>query len=158
MTSIVAVRPSVKAGPELRGNVARNQDRGLHLARQRLDAAGQVHGVAHHAVFDAVVRADQPRDDGAAVDAHADFQRRDALLRQGLVQTFQPLHDAQRSAHCALRMVRIRLRRAEQRHDAVAEELLDDTALRFHCRDHFGEELIQQSQEHGRIELLAQGR
>ena len=86
----------------------------------------------------------------------ADLERADALLHQRLIQTLQAVHDTERRAHCAFGVIRIRLRGAEQRHDAVAEELFDHAAFRFDGRDHFGEELIQQAQQHGRVEALAQ--
>src|SRR5262249_25970666 len=69
--------------------------------------------------------ADVAGDEGAGVDADADLEREDAAHRALAVEPRQPLHHLDGAADGADRVVRALQRRAEERHDPVAHELVE---------------------------------
>ena len=113
-----------EAAHQALGGVA-DQDRARR--RQRLQARGEVGRVADRRVVHLEVVADRADDDRAGVDADAQLEldaalgERHAALRRG-----ERVADRQRGADRALGRVLVRDRRAEERHHAVAGELVDD--------------------------------
>ena len=121
---------------------------------RRLDPLRGVHRVPHHGVVPLPLGADRAGDDHAAVDADVDRQR-DRQLR---VQARERLLHFERGAAGPLRVVLVGDRRAEERHDAVADELVDHPAV---ARNRLAERLEAAVHDHRhlfRVELLAHGR
>ena len=88
-----------------------------------LEPGREVGRVAHRGVVHAEVVADAPHDDEPAVEPHAHHELgREAGPGARLVQAAQ---DAERGQHRAAGVILVRDGRAEQRHEAVAEELVD---------------------------------
>ena len=104
---------------------------------QGLHALGEPHGVALRRVVHAEIVADPADDHFAGVDAHA---RREAeavgSFDLGHV-TGEHVAQVQRRVARALRVVFVRDRRPEKRHDAVAGELVDEA---FKALDALGED------------------
>ena len=81
------------------------------------------------------------------MNAHPDVQRGHVLGAQAEVEPGEPADHTQGGPHRPLRVVRVRDRRAEEGHDSIAGKLLDHTALSFHRRYHFCEELVEQTDQ-----------
>ena len=101
-----------------------------HLARLRraLQAVGRVHDVAHRGVVAAGAERAHQHLAGVDADAHADVD-----VELGGVLGERLLH-AQRGAHRPLGVVLVRGRRAEERDDRVADDLVDPSAEARRCR------------------------
>jgi hypothetical protein len=95
-------------------------------ARQRtlLQARGDVGGVADGGVVHAQVVADAPHHHRARVQTHAHPHRSEQFRRVGR-GFLQPLADGQCAVQGAAHVVFVGQRRAEQRHEAVTQELVD---------------------------------
>ena len=91
--------------------------------RVRLQAGGGVQRVAGRAVLDPPSAADRPEHHQPGLDADPDLERWASVIG--------PLDDAERGADRALGIVLVRHRRAEQREDPVAGEVLDRAAERL---------------------------
>ncbi len=92
------------------------------------------------------------------MNADADLQRRCSTGLQQDVQSGHALDDSEPRTGSALDMIRAGLGSAEQRHDAIAGELLYDTALSLDRRHDFSEEPVQNLQQRRRIQLLRERR
>ena len=114
----------------------RVRHQGLVRRRQTGQPGSQVHAIAGHGVFAVVVRARAAGDDLARGDAdmHLErrFQRRDGLVR------------IERRADRPLGIVCMGDRRAEHRHDGVADVLVDGAAVARHHAVDGGEKLVEQ--------------
>ena len=94
--------------------------------------------------------ADVADHDRAGVDADPDAQRRLAAPRPVGVEAGERLLHRERAAHRALGVIGLRDRRAEVRHEAVAQVLVERAAVREEHLDHARVALVQQ-----RHDLLA---
>src|SRR5216683_1115435 len=107
---------------EPRGGVADQDDPRLG---ELLQPRGQVRGVAHRGVVHAQVVADGAHHHEAGVRAHPELE---GYLLAG-VEPQRPFRkrapDPDRGQHRAPRVILVRDRRAEERHEAVAQELVD---------------------------------
>jgi len=127
--SLIATSPSdtasVPSSPSASRTVAETRSCELNSLFECFKPRGKIHGVADHGIFLAPGRADIARHHFAEVNADADPQRPAAAV-------VDQLHRGQHLARGFDRMVRGtgRLeRRSEQRQEAVAQELVDDTAM-----------------------------
>ena len=102
-----------------RGRLGRRTHQHLACVSERLEAARDVHGVAHGRVVAA--RPQRPHQHFAGVDADADLQVEPSLGVEG----FQRALHAERGAQRTLGVVLVCRRRAEQREDRVADDLVD---------------------------------
>ena len=110
--------PGVRAGDDLAG-------------LGELEQAGRsVDGVAGEAVA-ALVRRAGPHDNEAAVDAAVQREVRAEPRCMPFGQLFDGAVQRERGAQRAQRIVATGLRHAEQRHDLVTDELVDDAAVRL---------------------------
>ncbi len=115
--------------------VAAHQVGGLlaqqHRARLRrgLQPGGQHRGVTERGVVHPQVVADRPHHDQAAVDPGPDVH-------------LGPCGDAEGGQHRAPRMILVRDRRPEQRHEPVAEELVDRALVAVHLGQGDAEEAV----------------
>ena len=109
-----------------------------HCACRRggLQPSRQYGGVAERGVVHPEVVTDFPYDDQAAVDPDSDLQLR-------------PRSDAQRRQDRAPGVVLVRDRGPEQRHEPVAEELVDRALVPVHLGQRYAEEAVD-----GQVELL----
>ena len=107
----------------------------------RLEARGRVHDVARDGVGAALVGADAPRDDRPGVDADVEGERRAEACLPAAVERRHPLLHGKRGAEGALGVVLVGHRRAKDRHDGVANELLDEAAVLLDRRGHLLEEV-----------------
>jgi hypothetical protein len=89
-----------------------------------LDAGREADRVAERRVLHAEIVADAAEDDLARVEAHADAEREPARRERARVVAERG-HQVERGVAAAAGMVLVRDRRAEERHDAVAGELVD---------------------------------
>ena len=108
-----------------------------HLTRlgEPQEPGRQVHRVPHRRVIHPQILADGADHDEARVDAHAHSEL-DAVHPSHVVgQRFELPLDRERSAERAMGMVFVRDRRAEQRHHAVAEELVDRAFVAVHLTE-----------------------
>ncbi len=92
--------------------------------RQLLHARREPHRVPHGGVVHAQVLADPPQHDLARVEPHADGELEAAGGERARVVA-QRFLDLQRRVAAAARMILVRDRRPEERHDAVTGELVD---------------------------------
>ena len=112
-----------------------------------------VDDVAHRGVLGACQRADQ---DLAGVDADAHADPRAAGQPRCADEVSQRCLHAQRGAHGAFGVVLVRDRRAEQREDAVAEDLVDPAAERRDVVDEQLEARVDQPLDGLRIAMFSQ--
>jgi hypothetical protein len=111
-------------GDEPRGVLGeRDAVRGGHL----LHALGEPHHVALCRVLHAQIIADRADHDLGRVEAHANREVHSLLEAQLVGVAAQLLAEMQRRPAGALGVILVGDRRAEQRHDAVAGELVDET-------------------------------
>jgi len=94
------------------------------------DPARRVHGIAQHRVR--VAAADESGDHLAGVQADVHAQRDAALTFQLRRILFKHALYDERRAHRALRVVLVRLRRAEHGHHLIADDLVDVPAVPLH--------------------------
>ena len=99
-------------------------DHDLARLRRLLKARGNVGRVADSRVVHPEVVSDAADDDEPAVEALAHLEGQRALARQLVSVVLERALDAERGAHRSLRVVLVGERRAEERHDAVPEELV----------------------------------
>ena len=117
--------------------------------RGRLQARGEVRGVADGGVVHAQVVADAADHHDARVDADAHAEIDAVRVGELLAQRLERALHAERSQHGAPRRVLERDRRAEDRHDAVAGELVHRALVAM--------DLVEQQREaavHHRVQLL----
>ena len=74
------------------------------------------------------------------------------------IQLIQRLAHFQRCLHGAIGVIRIPKRRAEQRHQRVADVFVDDPAVRFHDAAHAREVMIKNREHVVGVERFAHGR
>jgi hypothetical protein len=112
------------------------REAGYPGGRELLHARRQVRGLSDRRVVHAQVAADRADHDVARVDADADLDL-DAMAAAHLlgVAADRVLH-AERGVAGAHRMVLVRQRRSEQRHDAVAHHLIDGPVVAMHRLHH----------------------
>jgi hypothetical protein len=128
-----------------------------HFARPSslLQARRNVHRIAGHERSAAVATT---RHDHAAVYADAELDAEAALGRKLLIQAGDLVAQLNGGAHRAQRVIFVKQRNAEDRHDGVADELLDRATVALQDRSG-GREVARQGATHRfRIELLAEGR
>jgi hypothetical protein len=94
--------------------------------RELLEARREIGGVADRGVVHLQVVADRADHHRPGIETDARRQGDAALALQLLVEVGQRVADPQRREHRPLRRVLVRDRRAEERHEAVAGELIDD--------------------------------
>ena len=117
----------------------------------------ELRGDAHRLSRDeALARVRRSRDDLARLDPDADLEPDTVLLRELLVERCDPDADVEGGARGAQRVVLVRDRDAERRHDCVAGELLHGAAV---SRDRGGDRLevaLQDAPERLGIERLGE--
>jgi len=124
-------------------------DQDLPGIRARLEARGQVRGVAHGGVVHAQVVADATHDHRAGVDADPHLELDAVVCLHLLVQRRKAALDPQRGQHGAAGGVLERDRGAEEREDPIAEELVHGALVAVHFLEHEPEGAI-----HERVHLL----
>ena len=129
------------AGDEPRGAVG-DAD-GARLG-ERFHALREAHGVALRGVVHAQVVADLPDHHLARVDPHAHGEAQAPRDAQLVAPAAQRVAQMQRRVARALRVILVRDRRAEQRHDAVARVLVDGA---FEAVDSVGQDLEEAIQD-----------
>ena len=121
--------------------ICRVTDQDLARGRRALQARGGVDGVAGHRVGGVGGRADSARHHRAGVDPDVECERPPhPPLPAGIEHTHSVAHQDSR-AQAALGIVLVRARGAEDRHDRVAHELLDEALVAFDRRGHLAEEV-----------------
>ncbi len=128
-------------GRDQRRRVRRDVDRAG--ARDLLHAGRQADGVSLRGVVHAEVVADRPHDHLAGVEPHAHGEAQLAGAAQLLREAAQLLADMERRVAGPLRVVLVRDRGAEQRHDAVAGELVDGPLEAVDAVGEDGEEPVE---------------
>ena len=117
----------------LRGTAGRLARADCARLGEALQARGEVGSVADGRVVHAQVVADLANHDHAGVQPHAQ-----AHLAQRLSVAFgilHPLQDGGRRQQGPPRMVLLRNRRPEKRHESVAKELVDGALVMVHLRE-----------------------
>ena len=129
-----------RANPNLRRQTVRDGVRDQEgLARGLagvLNAAGDVHRIADHGVFEPVFGPDVAGSDRAEVNADAKADLRRSTLRALGVEPGQGGRHRQSRTNRPFGIVVAGLRRAEGDHDAVADELVDGAAEAKDLLDH----------------------
>ena len=130
--------------PGALGQAARGDQLDLELLGQRLEARGNVNRVADRGERAGPAVAHVAEDHRPDVEADADAERLGQVMGQLLIELIERgRHRARRSQRVPARCRRIAVD-AEQRHDAVADELVDPAALAFDRLAHGLEVLIEQ--------------
>ena len=124
---------------------------------QLLEAGGEVGGVADRRVIHAQVVADRAHDDETGVKAHPDRQR-DLGPPDGDGAVAERAGDAEGGERRAACVILVREGRAEERHEAVAEELVDRALVAMHLGEGGLEEGIHENVHSLRPEPLGQRR
>ena len=127
------------------------------VAREGLDAGGDVYAVADDRVVEAAGGADVAGDDAGGVDADADGEGRSALGGEFGVEGFQGGFHREGGGEGAVGVVAVGHRGAEEGHDRVADKLVDDAAVGFEGGAHAVEVAVEEGEEFGGGELLAEG-
>jgi len=131
---------------------------GVLRACHALDAGSEVHRRPDHREFLQLRAADDARDDGAPVDADAHAQYGQASRRaHAILLLDRGLHGEGR-VRGIVRLPGIRLVRAEQRHQTVADELRDVPAMVVDDPAHAAEVLVQHAHQDLRLEPRAERR
>jgi hypothetical protein len=126
-----------------RQHLGRQQDRPRH--RHLLHARRQVRRLPDRGVVHVEVAADRADDDLAGVEADADVHRHAERAMHALRVLADALLHAKRGVARSDRVLFVRDRRAEQRHDAVAHHLVDRALVVVHGFDHPLEHTVEQS-------------
>ena len=123
---------------------------------QRFHALRQADGVSLRGVVHAQVVADLADDDVARVEADAHAERHAVLHAHVVGVLAHGIAQMQRRVAGAMRVVLVRDRRAEQRHDAVAGVLVHRAFEAMHALGEDREEALEDLVPLFRIELLGQ--
>ena len=113
-------------------------------ARELLHTCGKVRRVANGRVVDAEAIADPAHDDRPGIEPHPNRNRRVGRRRRAESFTRDRLLDGQCRQGGAARVILVRQRRAEQRHEPVAEELVDGALVAVHLGQRDREERIEE--------------
>src|SRR5687768_5460094 len=113
-------------------------------ARGGAEACGQVHRVTEHSVVETLLGAHVASDDVPGVEADSESDRCQPLGRATLVQVVNVALHGQRRANRAIRVIRARDRRAEQRHHFIAHIFVDHATLRLHGAAEMLHDLVQE--------------
>ena len=104
--------------------------------RGLLQARGDVSRVADRRIVHPEVAANAADDDEPAVETLAHLEGEGAVALQLALIVLEGTLDSERGAHSPLRMVLVRDRRAEERHDAVTGELVHRAFVPVHLGQH----------------------
>ena len=121
--------------------IRRVADQDLARRRRALQARGGVDGVAGHRVGGVGGRADPARHDRAGVDPDVQRERPPHPPLPAEIERAHPLAHQEGGAQAALGIVLVRARGAEDRHDRVTHELLDEALVALDRRGHLAEEI-----------------
>jgi hypothetical protein len=129
-----------------------------HLAADRaaLHARGEVHGGADHGVLRALLGADVADDCLAGMQANAHLEARPAARDVLRVECLHRALHGQGAGRRALSVVDVLDRRAVDREDRVADELVDGAAVRDHDVGHAAEVIVQHRHDAGGIAVLGE--
>src|SRR5207247_1319123 len=105
------------------------------LPAHALQPPRQVHRMAEDAVFGAILCSDAARHNLAGIDTDPDLERIEVHLAARFRQCLDRLLGAKRRARSGRRMVGVRERGAEQRHQTVANELVQNAAFALYRID-----------------------
>ena len=125
---------------------------------EREESRREVRGVADGRVVHAEVRADGADHDEARVDAHPHAELDAVRSPHFIGQRAELPLDRERSAQGAMGVVLVRDRRAEQRHHAVAQELVDRSLVAVHFGQDDFEGPIHDAVDVLGVEALGHGR
>src|SRR5690606_25278708 len=107
----------------------------------------RVHRVADDRVAERLAAPDVPGDQRARVDADADRERQEAVLRAPVVEPLEHFHLLEGAGDGEQRIVRVHDRGTPQGHDPVAHELVERAFEFEHRLDHQLEILVQELDE-----------
>src|ERR1700730_16265991 len=110
---------------------------------QRLETRSEIHRIANDRIARDVFRPDDAGDHLAAVDADSNLESRPSGCRPLLVEGIERRHDGERRFDRVIRVIAIVEGRTEERHDHIANELVDGSVVREEDRNHEGEVLVQ---------------
>ncbi|HET9669827.1 MAG TPA: hypothetical protein VFQ93_09485 [Casimicrobiaceae bacterium] len=105
-------------------------DENFAWLRKVLQACGDVDGVADHRVLLVTIGTESACEDTSRRDAEMHVQ----CDTVSVAKRFQCLHHVECGAQRPLGVVLVRDRRAEEPHDRVADELVDDSSVRLDDR------------------------
>ena len=135
-------------GPHRAGaHVPLDETQGVHARENRprrrclFHPRRQVGGLADRRVVHVQVVADRPHHDFARVESHADLHR--GMRARALGVAAQLIAHPERGVAGAYGMILVGNRGAEQRHDAVAQDLVDDPFEVMHGLDHQVEDRVE---------------
>src|SRR5258706_9823453 len=148
----------LEARVELLAHRSGEQDVAAMLARERLHARGEVQGGADHRVLAPVAAADEAGEPRPTVDADTDGDARQPRTLEFGVVEFQRGTDRERRLYRVVALPGVRLQRAEEDEDAVAEKGTDaPTVLGDAVADEL-EVAVQHTCQRLRIEPLGERR
>ena len=148
-----------RLGADVSGHQARGRlaDEDLPRRGRGLQTGGHVDGVADRREVDGHLVAEVPQHHHAAVDPHPGRERL-AVAVDGERVLLQPPPDAERGQQRPPGVVLVRHRRADERHEAVPEELVDGAAVAVDLGQGELEEAAEQLVHSLGAEVLGQGR
>ena len=149
-------RRDLGEGPQVAHGGLRHEDLAAH--RAALDARGEVDGGADHRVLRPLLGADVAHDGLAGVDADAHQQARAAARDVGLVERVHRALHRERGGRRALGVVDVLDRRAVDREDRVADELVDRAAVRDDDIGHAAEVVVEHLHDARGVAVLGEAR
>ena len=126
--------------------------------RQLLEALGEVHGVAHEGVLEALLRTEQGRSRLACRQPEPEPERRQAFLNPALVDLRLSGVHGGGGGDRTVRVVRLGDRRPEDGHDRVPDELHHRAALSQDGPVHGGPVRVELAGQLARVGVLGNGR
>lgn len=156
--------PRNACAPRLEGKgvageaIGQRPDKDIVFAGHGLQALGGVHRVAGHGIGFCTDRTEAAGDDRAAIDADMQTQRHAGACVPALANLRRPTDHIQCGTERPDRIVLMSDRRAEQRQQRIADELVDEAAIGFDRLGHLFEQFVLQHPHDFRVDLLAQSR
>lgn len=138
--------------------IGQRPDKNIVFTGHGLQALGGVYRVAGHRIGFCTDRAEAAGDDRAAIDADMQTQRHAGAGAPALADLRRPTDHIECGTKCPDGIVLMSDRRAEQRQQRIADELVDEAAIGFDCLGHLFEQFVLQHPHDFRVDLLAQRR
>lgn len=138
--------------------IGQRPDEDIVFAGHGLQALSGVHRVAGHRIGFCTDRAEAAGDDGTAIDTDMQAERHAGAGVPALADLSGPTDHIECGPERPDRIVLMSDRRAEQRQQRIADELVDEAAISLDRLGHLFEQFVLQYPHDFRVDLLAQSR
>jgi hypothetical protein len=120
-------------------------------------AGGKVHRIADDRIVHAQIAPHIPGDDHAGVEADMESERTREIVRTVCIKPFDVGHHIQRTPYGAFGIVFVSQRRPENRHDPVADELVNRPLVSQNDGDQSGKTFVEDGRQIFGIHFFGEG-